>query len=425
MADLVQTPKNELSLKEPLHPHEVSSSGGEFKYNPNDKAWVEELSTHIDEEIWGDYDRVLDSISRFHILSAEDLNQAKHQQPSEEYLQISAGYERLEALLKFGAINGSEFTEAIEFWQKNKQIPPNLIDAANYSVEVEKILLEGKTSTPEVKQMFNDYNQENDQSIKAAIDRYKQGLLKEAERAHKAGVFSDDDLMNLRNNFPRQDLTIWGAPRVVNNESEMAWAITEPLILRLERWQELEELRNANLIDEKKRAEAIKSLNQDLPLNSDILQLSQALKRLQFARYKELIEDNFEYQRALLLLPLMARQTFPHVEMPSPQTPQEEITTEQVEGLHVESTEDQLTTQKRQLMILVDAWSVMIGYQLKELFRDIINSEDPAKLSAVHDFLVDLNQQYAQDRQSIEAKQQHYLERISQYLESLSLNKPQ
>ncbi len=274
-------------------------------------------------------------------------------------------------------------------------------------------------------------------TVLPSVDRYKLNLINEAHESIKDGIFSMQDIENFQTYYKRDDMTIFATPRVLNAETEMAWAIVCPLIDRLEGWKKVEELYLAGVLKQNEFDEAKASLLSGEAFGLSVGKSIFFLSRMKYAKNRGIIDEK-GYQKAIKLIPLMKKEILGEVEAPLSEMNSEEIL-EGIEGGEQAAMREEIVAEefaqidgyqeqsdpvfewKRLVFILADAWQATLNIDLRGLFEFLQTGQDIEVLQQVHKFLVHLNREYVADGTEDEAKQTIYHKKIEKFLASLTV----
>lgn len=271
-------------------------------------------------------------------------------------------------------------------------------------------------------------------SVKSAtmpsVDRYKLNLINRAHEAISDGIFSMQDIENLKYYYSLPEMTIFGTPRKLTSETEMAWAIIYPLIERIERWLKILELSDARIINEQQVQEAREAVVSSQPFGEKLQQSVVFLDRIKYAKRKGILKEA-DYNKAIKLIPLMrqeilgekdetqnlnSEEVLKGIEEGDKLAFEQQVASEEniVNGFEEQS--NPINEWKRLVYILIDAWQATLNAELREEFKSIELSNDLEVLRNVHRFLVHLNKEYIKDDRSDSAKREFYLEKIQAFV---------
>lgn len=387
-----------------------------------DERFAKEKISQIETFLNNEYEGQIKVLGKMGLVSSQEAELARGRQPSAEYLQKASILERLEILAKSKAISGAVFIEAVQYLAQVKELMPDLHKLAGYSLELEKMALNGKIDKLEIEIILKECSQGQGQKMADAVGRYKNWLLEEIHQGTTGGIFSAEETDNFQRFFSSPHLTVLGMPRERTPESEMAWGVVEPILRRLETWLVLKELSQVGVVNEQRLNECVECIREGKSFPQEIINSIEGLERFRYARYKGVIK-NQDYDKAIAGLVHLSRDCLSNVEVGMPSNMEQEMATEESEGVmpQVES-EDPLTMQKRMLNILINAWEEMLGVPLKNHFLPIMRLADINKLRALHQFLVGLNREYLNDKRIQGDKKEEYAHKIKSHIQPELVN---
>ncbi|MDO8513110.1 MAG: hypothetical protein Q7S37_01275 [bacterium] len=273
--------------------------------------------------------------------------------------------------------------------------------------------------------------QEDKNIVLPSVERYKINLINEAHIAISEGIFSISDIENLKAYYSKRDITIFGTPRVLNGETEMAWAIIFPLIERLEKWKKLSELSQSGVVTTEEAARAKASIVEGRSLEDSLGKSVLFLDRLRYAKHKGIV-DEVGYTKAIQLIPLMkqeilgettginnlnSQEVLAGIERGDKSAIEQEIVAEedtQINGFVQQS--DPIFEWRRLIYILIAAWQATLDVELKGEFDYLLSSSDLELLQDAHKFLVHLNKEYVADDRIPELKNSLYVKKINDFV---------
>lgn len=310
------------------------------------------------------------------------------------------------------------------------------------SREALKMIREGFISRSDVAKELKKFSRDlkvGSAAILPSVERYKLNLINQAHENVQHGIFSMQEIEYLQTYYTRDDMTIFATPRVLNKDTEMAWAIISPILDRLDRWKKIAELFEADVLSEKELNTAREALIGGETLDQKVEKSVFFLDRMKYAKNRGIIDEK-GYQKALKLIPLMRKEFLGEVESPvmnlnsremlegieqgDQASVKENVVSEennQIDGFQEQS--DPIFEWKRLVFILIDAWQATLNSSLKELFGFLQSCTDVELLQNVHQFLVHLNREYVTDDRENEQKRTIYLKKIEQYSSSLTPKK--
>ncbi len=300
--------------------------------------------------------------------------------------------------------------------------------------EALKMVKEGYISRERAKKEVRDLAvglRENNDSVIESMDSYKNAKIERAKLHLSENVFNEQDIINLEYYYLKNDVTIFGTPRKLSEEAKMAWGIISPLMERLTFWDKLKELFNAGVLSQSQLEEAKNAILSGAAFSEGLNKTLLFYERVNFAKERGIL-DQKGYEKAIKLIPVMKKKFLNEesvsVEMEISREVLEDLSQGNTEALASEavldeqnqpterSSEDLIYEWKKLIFILTDAWSSMLGIDLRPDVHNYLNCNDLARLKETHAFLVRLNREFALSRKEETAKKDKYAKIIKDHL---------
>lgn len=265
-----------------------------------------------------------------------------------------------------------------------------------------------------------------------SVSRYKLTLINQAHESIAHGIFSIEDIEDFKKYYSEPAMTIFATPRVLNADTELAWAAISPLIERLERWKKISELADSQVLNETQIEEAKNNIVNGERFSQSTDRSILFLDRMKYAKHKGIIDDA-GYRKAVQLIPLMKKELLGEEYEPNVLNSKEVLAgisqgdklafeqqiavEENVSDGFVEQS-DPVNEWRRLVFILIDAWQAMLESELKSELTSASSCSDVNLLQEIHQYLVHLNREYLADESSKDSKNAVYQGKIRSFFSS-------
>lgn len=375
---------------------------------------AERIASESNRVLMAERESILAQIKQLHLVANPELNEKiEAGEFPMELIVIADRYEPLAELASTGAIKAQEYLDGLQAIKSEKEFSPELEGKVALVKEIRGLAYEGVIARSQIKEKLSKYSTEAgaDSETMQQLSDYEDGLIADAQEAMQARVLTEAEFEEFRGGIKLDNISIMGTPRISDPQAEMTGAkLAEPM-MKLKQWQQARELSQAGLITEAEMGIASVAISQNEMLPPKIAALSQGLERLRYARFMGIVGAGEDYEKAISLLPIIAKEKLACIIDSEIETGEEAQVAKERPEL-VKGENDPIKTEKGFLILVISAWEDSLGWQLKDEFKQIFDANEARLMEAVREQLIALNSEFVKDQRATERKREDYLNKI-------------